>query len=220
MLFLGFEDVFENFARDIVPDAFAMGDRFAQVRNGHLFQLQIAFEDLLDVLPDQQLAQILQVRQPLQKQDPFDQPIGMLHLVDRFLVFVVAQPAQAPVLQHPRMEEILVDGRQLVAQNLVQVGNNLFVALHGDAFRFALPMLPVCGFPRQAGKLDQSRCSPATAISPPARQSRTGAGCLRGSACRNGSGRRSAGRRRNSRAQGSGRRSGSSRSPPGRDTGP
>ena len=58
------------------------------------------------------------------------------------------------------------------------------------------------------------------AISPPARRSRTGAGCLRGSACRGGYGRRSAGRKTRSRARGSGPRPGSSRSRRGLDTGP
>src|SRR5690606_6704435 len=39
---------------------------------------------------------------------------------------------QAPVLQHPGMKEILVDGGQLELELGVQVSDDLLVALHGN----------------------------------------------------------------------------------------
>ena len=75
-------------------------------------------------------SQILQVGQSFQKQDPFDQPVGMLHLVDRLLVFIFVELMQAEVLEHPRVEEILVDCRQLVLEDLVEIGNDFLVAFH------------------------------------------------------------------------------------------
>ena len=66
---------------------------------------------LRDVFANTQLAEILQVRQALEEQDAFDDDVGVLHLVDRLAVLVVAQLVEAPVLQHPRMQEILVDRR-------------------------------------------------------------------------------------------------------------
>jgi len=59
----------------------------------------------MDVLADEQLAQILQIRQPLEKKDALDQTVGVLHLVDGFLVFQFAEAAQAPVVQHARVQE-------------------------------------------------------------------------------------------------------------------
>src|SRR5580704_9627759 len=57
----------------------------------------------------------------------------MLHLADRFVVLMLAELLQAPMLVHPRMKEILVDGSQLVLQLLVQVFQSFYVALHGDS---------------------------------------------------------------------------------------
>src|SRR5690606_611415 len=72
----------------------------------------------------------LQVGQPLQEQDALDELVGMLHLVDGFLVGVLAQLLQAPAVEHAGMQEIQVDGRQLVLQDVVEVTQDGRVALH------------------------------------------------------------------------------------------
>src|SRR3546814_21195246 len=70
-------------------------------------------------LADFQLAEILQVRHALKQQHALDDLVGVLHLLDRFFVFVVAEPLEAPALPHPRMQEILVDGGQRSAERRV-----------------------------------------------------------------------------------------------------
>src|SRR3546814_8834659 len=81
-------------------------------------------------LADFQLAEILQVRHALKQQHALDDLVGVLHLLDRFFVFVVAEPLEAPALPHPRMQEILVDGGQLVLQHTVEVLDHFLVAFH------------------------------------------------------------------------------------------
>ncbi len=54
----------------------------------------------------------------------------MLHLIDGFFVGVLAQLLQAPVLEHAGVQEILVDGRQLVLQNDVEMTQDGCVTLH------------------------------------------------------------------------------------------
>jgi hypothetical protein len=55
----------------------------------------------------------------------------MLHLADRLLVFLLRQLVQAPVLEHAVVQEVLVDGGELVLQLRLQVVDDLGVALHG-----------------------------------------------------------------------------------------
>jgi hypothetical protein len=65
-----------------------------------------------------------------EEEDALDQRIGVLHLLDRFLVFVAAELGDAPVPQHARMQEVLVDGGQLVGELGVQVLDDLGIAQH------------------------------------------------------------------------------------------
>ena len=64
------------------------------------------------------------------RQPPFEQA-GMLHLVDGFLVLVLGEFGQPPVLQHLGVQEVLVDRGQLVVERLVEVFDDLRIALHG-----------------------------------------------------------------------------------------
>ena len=87
--------------------------------------------------------EILEVRQPLEEQDAFDDPVRVLHLVDALLIGLVGERVVAPVLEDARMEEILVDGGQFVGQHAVQKFDDLSVALHvqsslGSARRAAI----------------------------------------------------------------------------------
>ena len=97
---------------------------------GDQLELEVAVEDFAHVLADHELAQALQVRQPLEEQDAFDELVRMLHLVDRLVVRVLAEPVEPPVLQHAGMQEILVDCGQFVLEDLVEMSNDFDVALH------------------------------------------------------------------------------------------
>ncbi len=121
VLFLGLEDVLEQFARDVVTDRFTVGDGGLQVRVCLHLELEIALEAFLEMFADQELAEFLEVGQAFEEQDALDQLVRMLHLVDRLVVFVVAELVEPPVLEHPRMQEVLVDRREFVHQHDVQV---------------------------------------------------------------------------------------------------
>src|SRR3546814_17481701 len=61
--------------------------------------------------------------------------IGVLHLVDGFLVLVLAEFTETPVLQHAVMQKVLVDRRELVPQDLVEMLEDLRVAFHLSPLR-------------------------------------------------------------------------------------
>ena len=113
------------------PTDFAMRDRVAQRRQRFEFKRQVAFEHFARVLADAQLAQRLEVRQTVEEEDALGELVGVLHLVDRFLVLVLGEFRQAPVLQHLGVQEVLVDRGELVVERLVEVLDDLRVAFHG-----------------------------------------------------------------------------------------
>ena len=98
------------------------------------FALQIALQDLLHVLADEQLAEILQIRQALEEQYALDQAVGMLHLIDGFLVLDLAEPLHAPVVEHAGVQEVLIDRGEFVLQRLIEELQYFRVALHGGPF--------------------------------------------------------------------------------------
>src|SRR5690606_23925657 len=83
------------------------------------------------ILADAQLAQVLEVGQAVEEQDALGQLVGMLHLVDRLVVLVLGEFLQPPVLQHPGVQEVLVDRNEFVVERLVQVLDDPGVAFHG-----------------------------------------------------------------------------------------
>lgn len=89
VLFGVVQDVDQNFAADVILDRFAVGNALDHGAVCCALKLQVAFDDLFRVLADEDLAQVLQVGQAVEHQDALDQAIGMLHLADRLLVFVV-----------------------------------------------------------------------------------------------------------------------------------
>ncbi len=59
----------------------------------------------------------------------------MLHLIDSLAVLVIAEFDEPPVLEHPRVQEILVDRGQLVLEDLVQVFDDGGIAFHSGLRR-------------------------------------------------------------------------------------
>jgi hypothetical protein len=54
----------------------------------------------------------------------------MLHLLDGFLALLLGKTRKPPVIEQAMMQPVLVDRRHLMAQRLVQIFNDLLVALH------------------------------------------------------------------------------------------
>jgi hypothetical protein len=54
----------------------------------------------------------------------------MFHLIDRLVIFLLIKAHQAPIFEHTRVQEVLIDGNQLVTEQLVEVSNDLFIAFH------------------------------------------------------------------------------------------
>src|SRR5690606_35642398 len=105
-------------------------------------EFQIALERLLYVLANQKFPQVLQIGQAFQKEDALDQSIRMLHLIDRFLVRVLAELVHSPVVEHARVQEVLIDGRELVLQHGLQRAHDVGVALHpGHSLRLEETMV-------------------------------------------------------------------------------
>ena len=77
-----------------------------------------------------QPAEHMEIGQAVKEEDAFGQPIGMLHLVDRFVPLEFGETLHAPIIEHPVMQPILVDRRQFVPERFIEQLDNLFVTLH------------------------------------------------------------------------------------------
>src|SRR6185295_14322802 len=130
MLLLAGEDGFEQFATDEIADILAMDDGAAQLLDRLALEVEVGAQDLLDRLADPKAAEHLEIGKALEEQDSVGQPVGMLHLVDRFVPLIIGEPLHAPIGEHPVVEPILVDRGQLVLERLVEVLDYLIVALH------------------------------------------------------------------------------------------
>jgi hypothetical protein len=78
----------------------------------------------------------LQIGKAVEEDDALDQLVGMLHLLDRFLAPLLGQRFQAPVVQQPVVQPVLIDRGELMPQRLVEIFDDLGIALHA-----ALPWL-------------------------------------------------------------------------------
>ena len=73
VLLFGLQDRIEQVPADVVLVCLAVGDGRFEVRHRVHLEVEIAFQHLGDVFTDAQLAEVLQIRQPLEKQNPLDQ---------------------------------------------------------------------------------------------------------------------------------------------------
>ncbi|MNU06108.1 hypothetical protein D3C72_2511750 [compost metagenome] len=62
----------------------------------------------------------------------------MDHLLDRLLLPGLGHFLQPPIVEHPVVQPVLVDGGELGAQPLVEIFDDLLVALHGIELRASL----------------------------------------------------------------------------------
>ena len=112
------EDLHEKFARNEITRGLAMGYRLLDVIVGCLLQRQVGLQHLGHGLADLQRVLRLLVGQPVQQQAARDEVVRMLHLPDGLVVDLGAQPLEAPVPGHPRMQEVLVDCGQFIGELL------------------------------------------------------------------------------------------------------
>src|SRR5687768_7651988 len=130
VVFLIVEDLGEQVAADVVLDLLAMGDGTAQLGQRLELELMVGLEDFLDVLADPEAAELLEIGQAVQEQDALGELVGVLHLVDRFGALELGEALEAPIVEHPVVQPILVGGGQLVAERVVEMPDDLGVALH------------------------------------------------------------------------------------------
>ena len=135
-MLLVLHQTFEQIARDVVLDAVAVGRRFLIKVSRADLGGEVAFDDFPDVLADPQRIKHLHVGKAVEENDAVGEAVGVVHLLDRFLAPLLGELQQAPVMQQPEMQPILVDGGELVAQALVEIFDDLCVALH-DALQLA-----------------------------------------------------------------------------------
>ena len=109
-----------------------MSHRRDQRRARRGLELEIGLQALGHRLADRQLSEVLEVGQAVEQENALDQLVGVLHLANRLFVDLLAESLEAPVLHHAGVEEVLIDRRQLVLQELVQFGDDLWIALHGE----------------------------------------------------------------------------------------
>ena len=131
VVLLVLHQAFEQIARDVVLDDVAMSCRLLIKRAGTDLGGQIAFDDFLDVLADPQGIEHLHVRKAVEEQDAVGELVGVLHLLDGFLAPDLGHVQQAPIVQEPVMQPVLVDGGEFAAQALVEIIDDFWVALHG-----------------------------------------------------------------------------------------
>ncbi len=124
------QDLAEQVARHVVTDALTVSDCFLAGVLGNGLKLQVAVQQFGDVFADQQFMQVLQVWQTVQHEDALDQHVGVFHFANGFFILMLAEFVEAPVVQHAGMQEVLVDGGQLVLELLVQMLDDNGIAFH------------------------------------------------------------------------------------------
>ena len=86
----------------------------------------------MDALAHVDLQVLLHVGRAVEVEDAVDQVLRVAHLLDRLLLDVGRELLVAPVLVHPRVDEVLVDRRELGAEHVLQDLDDFVVPLHGN----------------------------------------------------------------------------------------
>ena len=98
---------------------------------GVVLASEVALKHFLDVLADVQGVEHLHVRKAVEEDDAVDQLVGVLHLLDGFRAPFLGEILEAPVVEQPVVQPVLVDRGQFVAERLVQEIDDFWIALHG-----------------------------------------------------------------------------------------
>lgn len=68
----------------------------------------------------------------------FDVAIRVFHFINGFVIFNIVEAHQASILEHPGMQEILIDSHKHVAKQLVEMVDNLGITFHDEVLRCVL----------------------------------------------------------------------------------
>jgi hypothetical protein len=149
------EDLGDEVARAEVANAFGMGDDVAVHGDRLMLGFEVGAEDFLDILADPQPAKLLEIGKALEEQDALGDPIGVLHLVDRFVALIFGELVDSPIVEHPIVKPILVDRRQLGLERPIEKLDDPWVALHysSSALACALRANSSEGKQKNGGKL-------------------------------------------------------------------
>ena len=112
------------------PSSEALGDAEVEPLDRLVLEVERELQLLGHGLADAHGAEPLQVGHALEEEDPPDQLVGVLHLVDRLVAVVLRERLVAPVVEHLVVDEVLVDRRELGGQDLVEQFGDGSVALH------------------------------------------------------------------------------------------
>ena len=120
----------EQLPRGKVADFGGVLNGRGQAGHGVQLERQIAFQLGLHVGADLDGADVGHIRRAIEKQDAVHQFFGVGHLGNGFLAVEVGQPQIAPILAHLGVQKVLVDGRQLSLENVIEMLDDLFVSAH------------------------------------------------------------------------------------------
>ena len=112
------------------PFGDARRDAVVEALDGGVLELEVELQLLGDGLADAHREQALHVRHAVEVEDPLDHDVGVLHLVDRLVAAVLGEAVVAPVRAHLRVDEVLVDRRQLRGEHVVEELDDVGVTLH------------------------------------------------------------------------------------------
>jgi hypothetical protein len=132
VVFLVPHQVLEQVAGDIILHGMTMRRRLLVQRTCAHLGGEVAIDDLLDVLTDPQGIEHLHVGKAIEKEDAIGEAVGVLHLLDRFLAPDLGHLQEAPIVEQPVVQPVLVNGSELVTQSLVKIFDDFGVALHDE----------------------------------------------------------------------------------------
>jgi hypothetical protein len=126
------EDLLEELASSVVALLARQRDALVETVDGLQLELQIDTVLLDRILTHAYRVHPLHVRRAVEEEDSLDHAIRVLHLLDRLLALLRGEHLVAPVRAHAVVDEVLVDGRQLGGQDVVQRLDDLGVSPHGS----------------------------------------------------------------------------------------
>ena len=109
-----------NRSRDTKSFTLAIGRGLLVEARASYSACEVALEDFLDVLPDMQRIEHLQVGKAVEEDDALHELVGVLHLLDQFLAPFLGELVEAPVVEQAVMQPVLVDRGQLVRRPLLR----------------------------------------------------------------------------------------------------
>src|SRR5437763_627139 len=88
------------------------------------FELKVALNLSFHVLADIEAHRLGEVGRGVQEKNSLNQFFGMLHLVNRLLLYKISKLAVMPVFTHLGMQKILIDRGQFLPKRLLKRSND------------------------------------------------------------------------------------------------